>query len=69
MRYSAAFLKAGLRGTDVEPPIQLRRIARDDFTAEPLGEANAQRGFARCRWSHNGKEKWLRVFLIHRNRR
>ena len=41
MRDSPAFLNPGLGGSDVEPAIQLRGIARYHFPTEPLGEPHS----------------------------
>src|SRR5262249_61645622 len=69
MRHTAALCNTRLGGADVKSAIQLRGIASDNFTAKALCQPDPQRGFARCRRSNDGNEKWLRVLQIHRNKR
>src|SRR6266436_3241025 len=69
VRNAAAFGEAGLGRANIKAAIELRRIARHNFPAEPLREAHAERRLSRCRRTNNGNERQELFIFAHRKRR
>jgi hypothetical protein len=56
MRYEGAFVRRRLVRADVDPAIDGRRIARDDFAVERPGQGDPERAFSYRRRSDDGDE-------------
>src|SRR6266851_3590919 len=69
MRNATAFVEAGLCRANIKAAIELRRIARHHFSAEPLREAHTERRLSRCRRTNNGNERQELFISAHRKRR
>src|SRR5712671_6529213 len=69
VRNAAAFGEAGLGRANIKAAIELRRIARYNFPAEPLRECHAERRLSRSRRTNNGNERQGLFVFAHRKRR
>ena len=50
-------------GADIETPIQLERIAIDDFPAESLGYSQGEGALSCPGWADNGKDRPFREWV------
>src|SRR5579859_2901210 len=57
VRNAATVFDASLRGSDVESPIDLHRIAVDDFASEALREMQREIGFSRSGRPEDGDQE------------
>src|SRR5439155_27184820 len=69
MRDAAAFGRSGFCSANIKPAIELRRIAGQNFPAEPLRESHPERRLSRCRRTNNNNERQKRFVFAHRKRR